>query len=322
MKSLKTLLFFLLTLQLSAQTTADFENFNLTAGTYLNDAGASGKFESGHVLLPNDYNPDFDAWSGWAISATVDNTTPGYLNQYSAITGGGADGSKTYAVAYAYAGVVLQLSEEAVGGVVSRLDLTNSTYAYLSMLEGDAFSKKFGGESGDDPDFFKLTIKKYLNGQLGTDSIDFYLADYRFANNSQDYIVDSWTSLNLAPLGNADSLLFTLTSTDVGIFGINTPTYFCVDNVTTSDMPSPTAEVGQAPQVAVFPNPATDFLQISLPGEHVATACISDVYGKILVQRKIAPGVGKIDVLEIPAGAFSLQIRSGDQLFSQIFIKK
>jgi hypothetical protein len=32
---------------------------------------------------------------------------------------------------------------------------TNTTYAALSMLSGDSFAKKFGGASGDDPDWFK-----------------------------------------------------------------------------------------------------------------------------------------------------------------------
>jgi len=142
----------------------------------------------------------------------------------------------------------MNLSGSAVGGVVQGLYLTNSTYAYLSMLEGDGFAKKFGGASGNDPDFFKVTIRKYLNGELGTDSVEFYLADFRFANNSQDYIVNDWTYVDLTPLGNVDYLEFSLASSDIGTFGINTPTYFCVDNVTTSDLPSATQEDFCSPQ--------------------------------------------------------------------------
>ena len=36
--------------------------------------------------------------------------------------------------------------------------LTNTTFAALSMRDGDAFAKQFGGVSGDDPDWFLLTI--------------------------------------------------------------------------------------------------------------------------------------------------------------------
>ena len=66
---------------------------------------------------------------------------------------------------------------------------------------------------------------------LGTDSVDFYLADYRFADNSEDYIVKDWTFVSLEALGDVDSLLFSLTSTDNdSMFGMNTPAYFCMDN--------------------------------------------------------------------------------------------
>ena len=57
------------------------------------------------------------------------------------------------------------------------------------------FAKKFGGTTGNDPDFFKVTVKGYKGGVLTTDSVPFYLADFRFANNALDYIVDSWLDL-------------------------------------------------------------------------------------------------------------------------------
>ena len=56
--------------------------------------------------------------------------------------------------------------------------VTNSTYAAISMRDGDQFAKKFGGESGDDPDFFRLVAHGYKDGSL-TDSVEFFLADYQ-----------------------------------------------------------------------------------------------------------------------------------------------
>ena len=43
-------------------------------------------------------------------------------------------------------------------GVIDGLYVTNNNYAYYSMLNGDAFAKKFGGGSSDDEDWFLLTI--------------------------------------------------------------------------------------------------------------------------------------------------------------------
>ena len=243
---------------LGAQTTVDFEQFNLSAGAFLNGSDGSGGFSAGNLFLPNTYNEEFGSWSGWAISATTDTETPGFTNQYSAYTGSGYEGSTTYAVTYtAGTGSVVEMEGEAAGGAVDGMYITNSTYAALSMLNGDMFTKKFGGETGDDPDYFLLTVKKYLGGELSTDSVDFYLADYRFEDNSQDYIVEEWTYLDLSSLGNADSLQFTLSSTDNGQFGMNTPAYFCIDNFTTADMVSNT-EALPAGSAAVFPNPATE----------------------------------------------------------------
>jgi len=99
------------------------------------------------------------------------------------------------------------------------------------MFNGDAFSKKFGGESGNDQDWFMLTITgKDVDGVV-TGTVDFYLADYRFADNSTDYIVNTWQYVDLTSLGTVKSLEFTLSSSDVGDWGMNTPAYFALDTL-------------------------------------------------------------------------------------------
>jgi hypothetical protein len=95
------------------------------------------------------------------------------------------------------------------------------------MKNGDAFAKKFGGTNGNDSDWFKLTINAYQNGNLKTEKVEFYLADFRFADNSKDYMVKDWTFVNLTSLGGLDSLKFTLTSSDTNQFGLKTPAFFC-----------------------------------------------------------------------------------------------
>ena len=67
-----------------------------------NGSSGSGGFSSGPVFLNNDFNPSFGSWSGWSVSNGTDTTTPGYLNQYSSISGGGSLESSTYFVASAY----------------------------------------------------------------------------------------------------------------------------------------------------------------------------------------------------------------------------
>ena len=219
----------LMPLFMLGQNLGNFESFNLEPATFLNGSNGISVFESGPIILNNHYNPDWQSWSGWAISNVTDNSTPGFSNQYRSIAGKGAEASEHYSIAYAPS----TLSAVAVSPLTTfdGLYISNNTYTYFSMLNGDSFAKKFGGESGNDPDFLFVTIKAYVGGIISPDSIDFYLADYRFEDGEEDYILDHWGFIDLQQFGAIDSLLFTLSSSDVGSFGMNTPAYFCMDQI-------------------------------------------------------------------------------------------
>ncbi len=174
----------------------------------------------------NDYNFDYSSWSGWSYSKVSDNVTAGWGNQYSSIAGSGVNGSESYGVSYAGFGSTVQFD---VLSTVEGAYFTNSTYSYYSMLNGDNFAKKFGGADGSDEDWFLLTVKGY-NGGVETESLEIYLADYRFADSSDDYILDEWKWFDLSGLGEVDEVSFSLSSSDVGDWGMNTPAYFSMDN--------------------------------------------------------------------------------------------
>ncbi|MDP2867864.1 DUF4465 domain-containing protein [Methyloversatilis sp.] len=171
----------------------------------------------------------------WVYSNRTDTTTGNYTNQHSAITGGGADGSGHYAIANFGAPTVSFASAVSVQGAY----FTNTTFTGLTLLTGDFFSKKFGGASGNDPDYLKLTILGKDAGGATTGSVDFMLADYRFDDNTQDYVVTDWRWVDLTALGSVSSLQFALASSDSGEFGINTPAYFALDNLTVTAVPEP-----------------------------------------------------------------------------------
>jgi len=215
---------------LAVGAVSDFEDLALSPESFYNGADGAGGFSSGGAFFSNNYNSDWNSWDGFAYSNVTDNQTPGYGNQYSAITGQGVDGSSNYAVGYIGLTTppTVTFPEPTV---VSGLYVTNTTYAYFTMLLGDPFAKKFGGEAHNDPDWFLMTItgKDGEGNVLGT--VEFYLADYRFQDNSKDYIVNQWKWVDLAVLGQVKALTFALSSSDVGAFGMNTPAYFAVDNV-------------------------------------------------------------------------------------------
>ena len=278
-----------------AQTFSEFENLTLAPNSYWIGAtsnptvSASSTFTSGNAIFPNTYNGSFGGYweSGWAYSNMKDSTTAGYMNQYSARTGVGYNGSTNYAIAQGgFINIVLRLNATAVGKQLDGVYVTNSTFAAISMRDGDQIGKKFGGTTGNDPDWFKLKITKYLGGTLqANDTVVFYLADFRFANNTQDYIVKSWQYVNLKPLGNVDSLLFELTSSDVGSFGMNTPNYFCLDHFTTLNNVALGIEESTSNNsaISIYPNPAKDFIYVN-SNMDISLVEIRNQLGEVVLQ--------------------------------------
>ena len=166
---------------------------------------------------------------GFSVSNVNDTVTQTFDNQFSSITGTGFGGSGNFATAFREA--IFNLPENQV---IDSLQITNTTPTALIIENGNAFSTAFGGTSGNDPDFFSVTFNGFsdidANGTL-TGSQEFVLADFRFDDNSLDFIVDEFEFLDLSSLGNARSVQLEFESTDVGAFGINTPTFIAFDNI-------------------------------------------------------------------------------------------
>jgi hypothetical protein len=209
---------------------SDFNNLDLGEALYWNGNDLSGGFSNGLSFFPNQYHA-WGGWDGWSYTLMSDTITPDFTNQYSAITGRGATiphiENDIYVMGYQPESIKFTgTSAHQVAGMF----VTNSTYAALSMRSGDAFAKKFGGVDGTEPDWFKLVIKGMRMGE-STGEVDFFLADFRHEDNSHDYIVETWQWVDLSPLGKVDSLVFKLSSTDMGAWGMNTPAYFAIDNM-------------------------------------------------------------------------------------------
>lgn len=306
MKNKLLFIFCLLSLSLHSQTIADFENIDLEIGTFDNWAD-DGVFYSGNTALPNFYSEEYDFWADWSISATTDTMTAGLANQYSSMAGGGVDGSSAYAVASAFFPTTIDLTGDAAGEPVSGLYVNNNAYGYYSLLEGDDFAKKFGGETGDDPDFFLLTISGELNGEPTAASVEFYLADYRSADNAMDYIVKDWTYVDLQSLGNVDKLIFSLSSSDTGGAGMNTPAYFCVDNIITAGTPVSVEDRRFDHKLIAAPNPTTDFLYLDWPEAEQAQATIWNAAGQLLGTYRLREGRNSIAVSHLAAGLYTIR---------------
>jgi len=235
--------------------TATFDDVTLGANGYWQGESGENDMYSGGWLFYNYYMPEYMFWGGFTASNHTDMTQSGLEAQYTSASGGGYDGSTQYGVAYAMG---VQCDVHAADGqahTVTGCYVTNNLWAYQNIHDGDATATPFGGPSGNDPDWFKLTATgKNASGQtIGTAEI--YLADYRFANNDEDYVLNTWEWFDLSTLGAVHTISFSLSSSKNDAGGMVTPAYFCIENFN-GEAPTPPQDL---PPYVVNPVGDIDF---------------------------------------------------------------
>lgn len=208
--------------------TATFENLYLDSESFWNAQTTDGSdnaasFVSGSYKFPawNLYGGSY--WYGYALSNETATAYTALKDQYRSAAGGGYNGSENYVVHFVSSWdepQKIEVLNNAQGDIVSGFYVTNTAYAINSMTNGDGFAKKF--EQGD---WFKLTATAD-NGNTA----EFYLTDFRSDNPADHYMLTTWEWFDLSSLGQVRSISFALTSSDVGAYGMNTPSYFCLDN--------------------------------------------------------------------------------------------
>lgn len=315
-KSITLLACFLMALTTNAQSfTEDFEGFTLSPNSvYSNTNGVP--FQGTSAIYEYKWGSGF--WSGgFAYTNKYDSSTAGFTNLYGVKPYKGYNSSNIYVVGQDRGIIKLKAPYKGVEGFY----LTNTTYAYKSMKFGDSFSKKFGGASGNDADFFKITIKGYSGGNLKTDSVEFYLADFRNANNSLDYIVNSWQWVNTTTLGEIDSLKFFMYSSDVGTFGINTPLFFGLDNLTASPSFVGINKNNLNELVSVYPNPFTNQLRFTTDEKIELHLELMNVNGTVLKKENVNRS-SIWNLTEFASGIYFLRISNTNQTFVKKLIKQ
>lgn len=300
---------------IKAQTTvANFEGLPLAANSaYSSTTGVS--FTTGGASFQHKYS---GYWSGgFSYTNKYDSSTVGFTNMYGVKPLKGYNNSNIYAVGQDNGVINLTAPSNTVGGFY----ITNTTYAYKSMKLGDSFGKKFGGVSGNDPDFFKITVRGYKGGVLLADSVPFYLADFRFANNNLDYLVDTWQWVNTATLGNVDSLKFFMFTSDNGTFGPNTPLFFGIDDFTTTQSSVGLAENNINFNLSVYPNPFSSVITIQSDLKTEGTISLMDIAGTIIYSQQLNEMQTILDVNALPAGIYLLELSSANQKTVKKLIK-
>lgn len=210
--------------------TATFDDVTLGSNGYWQGESGDNEMFSGSWFFTNYYMPEYSFWGGFTASNHTDMSQSGLSAQYTAATGAGYDGSTQYGVAYCMGVQCDVYASDGIAHTVTGCYVTNNLWAYQNMHDGDATATAFGGTTGNDPDWFKLTATgKNASGQtVGT--AEFYLADYRFENNDDDYILNTWEWFDLSTLGAVHTISFSLSSSKNNSGGMITPAYFCIEN--------------------------------------------------------------------------------------------
>jgi hypothetical protein len=280
-------------------------------------------FSEGNFEFSNQYDTTWGLpgyWSaGWAFSNQTSDTLTGLTGQYSSYAGGASFGSN-YALGFNNTSMMITDTSNAITSIV----VANSNYAAHSMLDGDFYAKQFGsaysasgnldGTNGED--WFLMTIVGYdVNGNA-KDSVEFYLADYRFSNSSQDYIIKDWTNIDVSPLGVVSSIKFKLSSSDVGQYGMNTPAIFAIDNINYFPV---SVQEQSIENIKIYPNPTNDILSIDVSGE--CSAELFDLSGKLVMTKTITTANNQISLLDFPKGIYQLVIATENTLQTTKIVK-
>jgi hypothetical protein len=215
------------------------------------------------------------------------------------------------------------VSEAGPSSGILGFKIANTTFAYNSMKSGDAFAKKFGGVSGNDADSFVLKISAFHKGQF-LFSKRVILADFRFADNAKDYILDSWSIVDLSmpqnEVGPRDSFVFELMSSDNGQFGMNTPGFFAIDEVIAARWLGVNA-VNRL-TAKVYPNPAYDVFSIETKGA-ILDLQVHNAIGELVYQTKNCGGmIHQINIKSWAEGVYTVSASTVNGAESSVIVKR
>ncbi len=219
----------------------NFEDVALGDAGYWNGANGDGLFmTAGNYSFMNYYNENYKSWSGFAVSCTTDSVFTGYgtVSEFNSCVGGGME-SMQFAVGY-YSEYDFYMEDLAPAIYATKafrpkyVHVNNAASAYVSMMNGDGIANKFTEE-----DSLVLTITGMTADDEETGHVDFYLA-------KDGKIVKEWTKVDLTSLGAVDHVRFTMKSSDMAYGFMNTPAYFCIDNMEselTDDVPTGISDI-------------------------------------------------------------------------------
>ncbi len=284
---------------------ATFEDNYLPEESFFNgdnddDTWYSGSyaFNVGNAIWPGS---TISFWYDYALSNQTSAAYASLADEYHSVTGGGYK-SSNFVIGYPVGGGTISVTHNEDGDVISGFYITNTAYAYTSMAQGDGWNPALpaGG-------WLKVTA---ADADDSSNSVDFYLADLRADNPADHYIVNDWEWFDLSPLGKVKEIIFSFDGSDKGEWGLNTPSYFAMDNlggqremtqVTRIIKPGENKKIQLAPMFSLLSDgstvtynleanapqaahyPASDAINVALDGDRLLVSTDKDMVQRTVV---------------------------------------
>lgn len=162
-----------------------------------------------------------------------------------------------------------------------------NSYPYYSVECGDAYARAF--HNGD-----KYTLTVHGVSATGNEtSVEVVLASY---NDGDLTINRGWKEVDLSALGAVNQIYFTMSSTDSGEWGMNTPAYFCMDKLAVETAPETSVKEIAQQQSIIYDRVEAS---ASAPG----FIAVYDSAANLIMSSES----GRLSLKHLPAGVYILR---------------
>ncbi len=212
----------------------NFNNLTLKNNSYWQNPEKEDFFISNKLKFSCSGNLSNKSFLGFIYSNLEGDTNNEKTDLYSCYSASeNGDKEKTYAIMIG-SNTGKPVSFETTDGkeyIFNSMSVNNTYHVYQALKYGTETSKKFGGESGIEKDWFMLTINGYGSNSKLKNSISVLLADYTKGNNKLNYIINKWVTVPLDKLGKVAKVELVLSSSDSKNGIMQTPAYICIDDI-------------------------------------------------------------------------------------------
>lgn len=149
-----------------------------------------------------------------------------------------------------------------------------NSYTYYILEKGDNFCRAFNREND------RLVLSAHgVHADESESMVDFELASFKDGKLNR---VSDWKYFDLSKLGQVEHIYFTMSSTDSGSWGMNTPAYFCLDKLSVRPVTNGVQSVNSDTSDTITYNRTTGVITLS----GACNAIVYDMSGNIILSHK------------------------------------